>query len=548
MATRPSCSSGDSRSSSPIPLIGLYIAGATAVCFLLMLCDIISSFRHKTRYIPCKWFALNSATLTLLAIASKLPVDLTTYMPSAGDQLSKLTGTTMVCISICFLVPSLGINGETESITNMIALSLFVVTIAVNICIQIYTGVIFSFIVEHMMILCCMLTMLTVMWVFNFFISNKKTALVETIRNIFIDIKATSLLHQVKLWYLSSCISNPQYVLRGGDYSLSLVMICFVCLAVVSQAALRSLFHKLEICEGVSDYGWSIPTIIVIQIITIVVGSLATAFRWITIASDPALNLKNESDFDLQMYLDIERFSFQYLTKKRKVRMVTIIFVFYFLLKMAIVLTAAVTFCVLGAPVYVIRMIFRYCCSSFTRAVNISEKWKTELRGVFPSSEMFPEWIMRIRVEDMDKWIDLSDKSPPNHLVQLLSKPPSHPPQTLLNKLQQVDAAKGYYRLSCLSLVILVKIVALAIPLALAEPILQALDEVFELIYYIDKKINVGNFEDQRKRQFAKVLLKYKNTHLSKKDSATSHRSIRKQYHLLRMNTKHSPLDLQTEK
>ncbi|KAK9138862.1 hypothetical protein Sjap_009456 [Stephania japonica] len=130
------------------------------------------------------------------------------------------------------------------------------------------------------------------------------------------------------------------------------------------------------------------------------------------------------------------------------------------------------------------------------------------------------------RVEDMDKWMDLSDKSTPNHLVQLLSKPRSHPPQTLLNKLQQVGATKRYYRLSCLSLVILVKTVALAVPLALAQPILQALDEVFELIYYIDKKINVGNFEDQRKRQFAKVLLQYKNTHLSKKDSVASHGSV----------------------
>ncbi|KAK9086556.1 hypothetical protein Syun_028950 [Stephania yunnanensis] len=250
MATRPSCSSGDSRSSSPIPLIGLYIAGATAVCFLLMLCDIISSFRHKTRYVPCKWFALNSATLTLLAIASKLPVDLTTFMPSAGDQLSKLTGTTM--------------------------------------------------------------------------------------------------------------------------------------LSYHKLLAMRSLFHKLEICEGVST------------------------------------------------------------------------------------------------------MDGRY---------------------------------------------------------------QPHPPQTLLNKLQQVGArTKGYYRLSCLSVVILVKVVALAIPLALAEPILQALDEVFELIYYIDKKINVGKFEDQRKRQFAKVLLKYKNTHLSKKIRPLLTGRSAKQYHLLRMNAKHSPLDLRTEK
>ncbi|KAK9138853.1 hypothetical protein Sjap_009447 [Stephania japonica] len=305
-------------------------------------------------------------------------------------------------------------------------------------------------------------------------------------------------------------------------------MICFICLAVVSQAALRSLFHKLEICEGVSDYGWSIPTIIVIQIITIVVGSLATAFRWITIVSDPPLHMKNDTDFDLEMYFDIDRFSLQYLTKKKKIGKVTIIYVFYFLLKMVILLTAFVTLCVLGAPVYVIRMIFRYCCSSFIRAADVSEKWKAELRDVFPPSKMFPEWIMRIRVEDMDKWMDLSDKSPPNpnHLVQLLSKPRSHPPQTLLNKLQQVGATKGYYRLSCLSLVILVKTVALAVPLALAQPILQALDEVFELIYYIDKKINVGNFEDQRKRQFAKVLLQYKNTHLSKKDSVASHGSV----------------------
>ncbi|KAK9085305.1 hypothetical protein Sjap_025716 [Stephania japonica] len=99
------------------------------------------------------------------------------------DQLSKLTGTTVVCLSIAFLMPSLAINGETESITNMIALSLFFVTIAVNVCIQIYTGVIFLFIVEHIMILCCMVVMLlSVLWAFSTVMSYpEKSAVVEAL-------------------------------------------------------------------------------------------------------------------------------------------------------------------------------------------------------------------------------------------------------------------------------------------------------------------------------------------------------------------------------
>ncbi|KAK9141068.1 hypothetical protein Scep_010749 [Stephania cephalantha] len=141
---KPLCSSENSSYSSPVPYIGLYIAGATLLCLMLMFSDMISSFRRRNRYLSCNLFSINSVTLFLLATASKLPVDLTTYMPSARDQLSKLSSTAMVCVSIGFLVPSFGSNREAESITNLIALILMVITIVVNVCIQIYTGVIFS--------------------------------------------------------------------------------------------------------------------------------------------------------------------------------------------------------------------------------------------------------------------------------------------------------------------------------------------------------------------------------------------------------------------
>ncbi|KAK9134552.1 hypothetical protein Syun_013882 [Stephania yunnanensis] len=157
----PLCSNGNI-SSAPVPYVGLYITGATLVCLLLILYDLFLSFRHKRPYLPCKLFSVNSATLTLLAIVSKLPVDLTTNMPSASDQITKLTGTIMVCVSMAFMMPSMGANRKAESISNMIALSLFVVTIVVNICIQLRTGVIFSFFWEHILISCFMVIMLAV--------------------------------------------------------------------------------------------------------------------------------------------------------------------------------------------------------------------------------------------------------------------------------------------------------------------------------------------------------------------------------------------------
>ncbi|KAK9159603.1 hypothetical protein Syun_005944 [Stephania yunnanensis] len=122
--------------SSPVPIIGLYIAIASLACLLLMLYDILFAIRRKNRHIPCRRFSLNSVTISLLAIVAKLPLDLTTNMPSARDQLSKLSGTAMSCVCIDFMAPSIASSKESESVSNMASLSIFVVTVAVNICIQ----------------------------------------------------------------------------------------------------------------------------------------------------------------------------------------------------------------------------------------------------------------------------------------------------------------------------------------------------------------------------------------------------------------------------
>ncbi|KAK9103299.1 hypothetical protein Sjap_020553 [Stephania japonica] len=119
----------NSNISSLVSIISLYVAGATLVCLLFITLDVHAGFRNRKRRLPCCLSSLNSATLAVLAVATKLPVDLTSSMPSALDQLSKLTGTTFICIYMGFLVPSPRVTTVSEWLSNMISLSIFVITI-----------------------------------------------------------------------------------------------------------------------------------------------------------------------------------------------------------------------------------------------------------------------------------------------------------------------------------------------------------------------------------------------------------------------------------
>ncbi|KAK9150692.1 hypothetical protein Syun_009001 [Stephania yunnanensis] len=70
-----SSSSDDSKFSSRIPLVGTYAAGISLVCLLLITLDKCAAFRNGKRWLPCRFLPLNSLTLTLVGIATILPVD-----------------------------------------------------------------------------------------------------------------------------------------------------------------------------------------------------------------------------------------------------------------------------------------------------------------------------------------------------------------------------------------------------------------------------------------------------------------------------------------
>ncbi|KAK9146477.1 hypothetical protein Sjap_006380 [Stephania japonica] len=528
------CDNSSSSSSSPVPIIGLYIAGASLVCLLLMLWDVFFAVRRKACYIPCQVFSLNSVTLTLLSIVSKLPVDLTTDMPSARDQLSKLTGTAMTCICIGFMAPSLANNKESENIPNIAALSIFIVTLVVNICIQIGTGVIYSFIVEHIMVLCFMLMLLVVCWFSTFEFDNEKITLILSNVGHFHTIRhrgEASFIRRVKCWYISTCINNPQLVIlsRNAIFSSAIGPICIMCALVLLQATYRSIVvQTLEFCEGVSDYGWSMRIIVIIQIASIIIGALIIAFRWL-----PMVQHLDIDSSDLKEFIagDLLEWMIWFSLVKRRSMRSSIMELSKFTIKLVMVF---VLFVFIFAPIYVISSIvswilrvtdldtLRCCDDRATELLSLpSFPWITNEFGLQMMYKSSKKEVMHC-VDNMTKWMNVKRELPRrHHMVEMLSKvhraTTPAVPQHLYRFVEIGKRVTSSYKVTCLSMVVLAKVVApfFLSSSVLAKSMTDALREAFEIVYYIDEHVN-SQIIDVRKRILAKLLWEGGEVNMSK--------------------------------
>ncbi|XWS38552.1 hypothetical protein CRYUN_Cryun19dG0141100 [Craigia yunnanensis] len=153
----------EAKFSEPLPWIGIYIAAASLACAIAMAADTIHGFRHWKLWFPCKFFTINATSLTIITVAIKLSVDLNTPMPRGKDQLVKLSSTALICTVMGNSMPSLGTMENKEIFTNIIALGILVITVIVNICIQLGTGVIYVFCMEHAIIMFLILVLLVVL-------------------------------------------------------------------------------------------------------------------------------------------------------------------------------------------------------------------------------------------------------------------------------------------------------------------------------------------------------------------------------------------------
>ncbi|KAK9138664.1 hypothetical protein Sjap_009258 [Stephania japonica] len=473
----------DSGYSSPVPLIGLYITGATLVCLLFILVDAFAGFRNRKRWLPCRFFSLNSITLTLLSIAVKLPLDLTSPMPRVQDQLSKLTGTTLMCICMGIFFPSLGTYRESECFNNMAALTIFVVTILVNICIQMHTGLIFLFQAEHITIICCMMILLVALWYFASEIHSQNEVSHDGIK-AFIMKGSGSMLHRLRVSYVRVYDSNPQFMLCRRSLNTLVTTLCVISAVVLMKVTFRYLVsRRSDLCEGVSVYKWSMISIVVSQIITVVVGGLAITFRLFSTIGhrlddygkrqgleDAEAIIANNPIFRRTFFFRLKFYS----------RKIIEIFVTW------ISLLPPLPFACLEG-----------CVESF---LNIGQ-----------GKEERESWTLKHGLNDMGRWIKKIDAS--NHLIKLLSRtPPLHQDDSPFCQLKAYyDSRKPGYQMSSLSVVLLVRIATISISSSLTASLPSSLDEVFEVLQFVDRKLSSSSFENKKKFILAEALWKREN-------------------------------------
>ncbi|KAJ9536284.1 hypothetical protein OSB04_un000530 [Centaurea solstitialis] len=320
--------------SKPMLWIGIYIAVASLFCILLMAADLFHGFQNRKLWFPSKYFTLNTASITVIAIAMKLPVDLTTPMPGYVDQYAKAGSMTFMCIIMANLMPSLASMGNRELFTNVAGMVILVVTMVVNIFIQMKTGVVqyWIIIVEYINI-GAMLSILILVISSALIIPTSKKILELKYQAVH---KTTShdlyaqhtwmftveeLTQHVRKYWVMAGTCSPQFVMITTPLCCVAGMICVTTTILHYFIVVLNFIipHEYKAyLDYHSNYKWSMLVIYITQTIGIGVGTIALVFRCFA-----ALNFKLSTKWikkHTKVY-EIEKHWTQMLTEWKKIHL-----------------------------------------------------------------------------------------------------------------------------------------------------------------------------------------------------------------------------------
>ncbi|KAF5763041.1 hypothetical protein HanRHA438_Chr15g0688121 [Helianthus annuus] len=311
------------RFSEPMVWIGIYIAVASGVCILAMAADLVHGFRNRKLWFPCKYFSLNAASITVITIAMKLPLDLTSPMPSYADQAAKVGSLAFMCVLMANLMPSLASMDNKTLLANIIALCILVITMVVNICIQINTGVIHNDVIIHryeqvyyrFTIFACintaMLLLLLMIMIsssltfptykkvleFKYRATNKSSLTDQHIQMSTVE----KLRQHVRRYWVMAETGSPQFGMAGSPLSTASGVTCAVVLVIniLTNFSVHGTQYLYDSKTNGSPYKWSATAILITQSIGIAVGFFASVIR-----SFPFhyLNMKNIMFFKVENY------------------------------------------------------------------------------------------------------------------------------------------------------------------------------------------------------------------------------------------------------
>ncbi|KAI3775478.1 hypothetical protein L1987_50055 [Smallanthus sonchifolius] len=312
----------ESKYNAPMFWIGMYIVFASLVCVLAMVADLLHGLRRGKLWFPCKYFRMNAAFLITMFVAMKLPVDLSGVIPGDVDQAGKLGSIAFMCIMMANLLPCLATMDGNELLSNITALCVLVITLVVNVCIQIQTGVVSykkdapviqiispKYDVESVLgiskhrntilatIYVTLLLVLLIEHVCSSLAVRKSKQIMErkyqqghSAASKDIQQSSGELLTVEKL---QKHVSN--HWIMAGSGSPQFVSACFpttsvagvICVLVTILHTITMSWTTKAILKGsnYSDYSWSMIVILIVQSIGVVIGTIAPLSRCFTILS-----------------------------------------------------------------------------------------------------------------------------------------------------------------------------------------------------------------------------------------------------------------------
>ncbi|KAG8369688.1 hypothetical protein BUALT_Bualt14G0040000 [Buddleja alternifolia] len=300
----------------PMPWIGMYVAAASLACSVAMATNVFHGFRSKKLWFPCKYFSLNATSLTLLAVAMKLPVDLTTNFWAITDRLAKLSSLALMSIATGNFMISVGSMDDKDILTNVTALAILIVTVFVDVFIQIIQtrSIIRRHLVfpEEVLTAVSMLFLLALLLSSSIMILSTKKYLEAKYQEIHSEALSEESLDTsefttrklkglVKKYWVMAETGSPQFVIARSATSAASGVICMLIVVILLVAQIRmAVIHK-RFGLTASVYGNSTNWILISQSIGVAFGSLAPALRWY-IAVNLRCSTKVKDELKIETY------------------------------------------------------------------------------------------------------------------------------------------------------------------------------------------------------------------------------------------------------
>ncbi|EYU22132.1 hypothetical protein MIMGU_mgv1a020558mg, partial [Erythranthe guttata] len=280
---------------APMHFIGLYVAAASLLCTLVMAADTSHGFWRKRHWFPSRYFALNATSLTLLAVAMKLPMDLTTRMYAVTDRLAKVSSLAFMSTAMANFLPSLGSMRDNDVFMNVVALAILVVTVTINVAIQVYQ--IHSYLnarvafPEEILAIGSMLFLLVLFASTALMIPPTKRYLEKKYHDMH---KIASKEEQddngrmctdklrvlIKKYWVMAETSSPQFVIVRSVTCTTSGVVSMIVALILLEAELRMSMQVNILDQSISSYAWSTKWILILQTIGVIVGTVAPASRW----------------------------------------------------------------------------------------------------------------------------------------------------------------------------------------------------------------------------------------------------------------------------